>query len=105
MTVKKRSVLTLLLLLVLLALAGSLNILLPQGEAVSSMTQGNTQQIPVWQLMLGSAGIILVLYGLLGFLGFLLWRKIGFPEIWEPSVNNRQRSSSRRWWVWGWALC
>ncbi len=91
MTVKHSSALTLLLLLVLLALAGSLNILLPQGDLVSSMTQGKTLQIPVWQLMLGSAGMILVLYGLLGFLGFLLWRKIGFPEIWEPSVNNRQR--------------
>ena len=41
--------------------------------------------------MIGGAAITAVLYGLLGFLGLTLWRKIGFPDIWDERVTNRKR--------------
>lgn len=90
MDTKKRSALTLLVLLVVLALAAALNTILPQGN-IAGIPASQSSQIPKWQLALGGAGITLVLYGALGFLGFFLWRKLGFPEIWEETVSNRQR--------------
>ena len=44
-----------------------------------------------WQMALSGAGMIVVIYGLLGFLGLILWRNLGFPEIWAENVTNRQR--------------
>jgi Type II CAAX prenyl endopeptidase Rce1-like len=90
MDTKKRSALTLLVLLVILALAAALNTVLPQGN-IAGMPVSQESPIPKWQLMLGGAGITFVLYGALGFLGLFLWRKLGFPEIWEEAVSSRQR--------------
>lgn len=42
-------------------------------------------------LALANAGIVLVLYGSLGFTGLNLAKKLGFPDIWEPEVSNRER--------------
>jgi hypothetical protein len=91
MTAKTRSTLTFFILLAILGTAAALNTILPQGDIAGLMPANQTSQIPRWQLALGGAGITLVLYGLLGFLGLFLWRKLGFPEIWEESVTNRQR--------------
>jgi hypothetical protein len=90
MNVQNRSALTLLVLLVILALVAALNTILPQGN-IAGMPVNQPSQIPRWQLMLGGSGITFVLYGALGFLGLFLWRKLGFPEIWEEAVSSRQR--------------
>lgn len=37
------------------------------------------------------AGIILFVYGGLGFIGLILSQKLGYADIWEPKVSNRQR--------------
>ena len=52
-----------------------------------------TQELPASKpvLAVANAGIVLLVYGLLGFLGLKLSRKIGFADIWEASVSNRQR--------------
>jgi hypothetical protein len=42
-------------------------------------------------IALVSAGIALLLYGGLGFIGLVLTRKLGLPEIWDSAVSNRQR--------------
>jgi hypothetical protein len=68
--------------------AAALNSFLPQGNLGTLMP---VSPIPKWQLALGGAGITAVLYGLLGFLGLILWRRLGFPEIWDETVTNRQR--------------
>ncbi len=36
-------------------------------------------QIPKWLISLVSAGGTLLIYGILGFIGLILWRKIGLP--------------------------
>jgi hypothetical protein len=90
-TVKQRSTLTFLLLLVVLAAAAGGNAFLPQGNIAGLVQSNQASRIPTWQLALGGAGITLVLYGILGFLGLFLWRRLGFPEIWEAAVSNRQR--------------
>ncbi|NPV75201.1 MAG: CPBP family intramembrane metalloprotease [Anaerolineae bacterium] len=88
MNIKTRSTQTFFILLAILALAAALNPFLPQGELG---TVAPESQIPAWQLALGSAAITTALYGLLGFLGLTLWRRLGFPEIWAENVTNRQR--------------
>jgi hypothetical protein len=40
---------------------------------------------------LANAGIILLVYGGLGYLGYFLSRMMGFSDIWDPAVTNRQR--------------
>jgi hypothetical protein len=32
-----------------------------------------------------------VVYGALGLIGLLLWRRLGLPEVWDARVTNRQR--------------
>ncbi len=88
MTTRARSVVTLLLLVAILAIAAALNSFLPQGELGSMMP---VSPIPKWQLALGGAGITAALYGVLGFLGLILWRSLSFPDIWDEAVTNRQR--------------
>lgn len=88
MNIKARSTQTFFILLAILALAAALNSFLPQGEIGTLIPES---QVPKWQLALGGAGITLVLYGLLGFLGLTLWRNLGFPEIWAETVTNGQR--------------
>ncbi len=88
---KKRSLLTFAVLLLVYAAAAALNIFLPQGNIAGPAPASQAPQIPAWQLALGSAGIVLAIYGALGYLGFFLWRNLGFPEIWERAVSNRQR--------------
>jgi hypothetical protein len=88
MNTKTRSTLTFFILLAILAVATALYFFLPQGQIATLMPESQT---PKWQLALGGAGMTVVLYGLLGFLGLILWRNLGFPEIWAENVTNRQR--------------
>jgi hypothetical protein len=88
MNIKNRSLITFFALLAVLIVAVGLNTMLPQGipgKVIPAST------IPQPQLALAAAGITAVLYGLLGFLGLMAWRNLGFPEIWEKDVSNRQR--------------
>ena len=88
MTTKAKSNLTFLILLIILALSAGANTFLPQGDIATQVPQ---TQIPQWLIALVSAGGTLIIYGALGFLGLFLWRKIGFPDIWDERVTNRQR--------------
>jgi len=84
-----RSNKTYFILLAILVLAVGVNALLPQAD-IPGVTMP-VSSMPVWQMALAGMGITAMMYGLLGFLGLILWRKLGFPEIWEASVTNRQR--------------
>ena len=88
MNIKTRSTQTFFILLAVLAMTAALNSFLPQGNLG---TQIPVSTIPKWQLALAGAGITVVLYGLLGYLGLRLWRALNFPEIWDDKVTNRQR--------------
>ena len=88
MDTKKRSNITFFILLAILAIAASLNSFLPQGNIASQIPQS---QIPKWLIASVTAAGTLVIYGILGFIGLTLWRKIGFPDIWDERVTNRQR--------------
>jgi membrane protease YdiL (CAAX protease family) len=88
MSTKTRSTLTFFILLAILTLATALNFFLPQGEVASLLSASQT---PKWQLAVSGAGMTVVIYGLLGFLGLILWRNLGFPDIWSENVTNRQR--------------
>ena len=76
---------------VLYALVASLNLYLPQGDYVS--LQLSSQQLPASRIVvaLAVAAMVLVFYGALGFVGLKLSRKIGFPDIWDARVSNKQR--------------
>ena len=86
MDTKKRSNITFFILLAILAIAAGLNSFLPQGDIASQIPQS---QIPKWLIASVSAGGILLIYGILGFIGLILWRNIDFPDIWDKRVTNR----------------
>jgi len=52
-----------------------------------------TQDLPASKLVLAlaNAAIGLLLYGGLGVLGLKLSQKLGFPEIWDPQISNKER--------------
>jgi len=60
---------------------------LPQGYLLP------TQQLPASKpvIALASAAIMLVLYGGLGFVGLKLSQKLGFADLWDSRVSNKQR--------------
>lgn len=74
-------------LIIVLATLGAMNVFLPQGSFTPA------QQLPASKpvMALVTAGILLIVYGGLGFLGLQLSQKLGFPALWEPAVSNRQR--------------
>ncbi|MBN1316739.1 MAG: CPBP family intramembrane metalloprotease [Anaerolineales bacterium] len=78
------------LLIIALAILGGLNIFLPQGAYSATLAQ---QQMPTSKpvMALATAGMLLVGYGGLGFLGLKLAQKIGFVKLWDPLVSNQQR--------------
>ena len=88
MSTRTRSTLTFFVLLAILVVVTILSFFLPQGEVATLLSASQT---PQWLMALGGAGMTLVIYGLLGFLGLMLWRNLGFPEIWAENVTNRQR--------------
>jgi len=64
---------------------------LPQGDFMS--LQQGAQELPAPRIVIAliNAGIILIVYGGLGYLGLFLSRKLGFPDIYDKRVSNRQR--------------
>ena len=87
---KKLSLLILICLIVAFAMLSAINVLLLQGEA-GAATPPATMTAPLPILALISAGIVLLLYGAIGLIGFFLARKIGLPELWDSRISNRQR--------------
>jgi membrane protease YdiL (CAAX protease family) len=78
------------LLIAVYALVTFISVFLPQTSPnVSVPTNQLPAPLPVVALV--SAGIALVLYGGLGFIGLVLSRKLGLPEIWDSDISNRQR--------------
>jgi hypothetical protein len=88
MDTKKRSNITFLILVAVLAICAGVNSFLPQGNIPAQVPQ---TQIPKWLIASVAAGGSFVIYGILGFIGLILWRKIGFPDIWDDRVSNKQR--------------
>jgi len=70
-----------------LSLLSAVNIFLPQGAFLP--LQGLPASKPVLALL--NAGLVSILYGGLGFIGLRLSQKLGFAEIWDPKVSNRER--------------
>ena len=59
---------------------------MPQGSLLPAQPPASK---PVIALV--SAAIALVLYGGLGFVGLKLSQKLGFADLWDPKVSNKQR--------------
>jgi len=79
-------------LLVVLALCAAVIVYLPMGSfGVTAGQSPELSKIPLHVLALANTGIVLVFYGILGFLGILLARKKGFPEIWDEKISTKQR--------------
>jgi membrane protease YdiL (CAAX protease family) len=82
----KKQWIALLIMLIVYALAASVFVLI--GGNNMPLPDGTVQAItiPAWQLALGSAGIILGMYGLLGALGMWLSGLAGFPRIFREGA-------------------
>jgi hypothetical protein len=81
------SIATYVFLVVLLALLGAITVFLPQGSFLP------VQEFPASRgtMALVNAGIMLFLYGGLGWLGLKMAARLGFPDLWDPRVTNRMR--------------
>jgi hypothetical protein len=76
-------------LVITLAILAAISVFLPAFEGMMPQQQELPASKPV--LALVNAAIMLVVYGGLGYLGYVLSRKLGFADIWDPEVTNRQR--------------
>ena len=78
------------LLVFVLALLSAVSVFLPTGSGLEGMPDvempGST---PLMALVI--AGLMLVGYGGLGWFGLFLWRKLGYPDIMDATVNQQQR--------------
>ena len=74
-------------LILTLAILAAVNIFLPQGAFLPTQTLPASKPV----LALVNAAIMLILYGGLGFFGLKLSQKIGFANIWDLKVSNKQR--------------
>ncbi len=74
-------------LIVTLAILAAINVFLPQGAFLPTQTLPASKPV----LALVNAAIMLILYGGLGFIGLKLSQKIGFADIWDLKVSNKQR--------------
>ena len=74
-------------LIIILAILAAINVFLPQGAFLPTQTLPASKPI----LALVNAAIMLILYGGLGFIGLKLSQKIGFADIWDLKVSNKQR--------------
>ena len=72
-------------LIIILAILAAGNVFLPQALPEQELPASK----PV--LALVNAALMLVLYGGLGLLGLKLAQRLGFPDLWDENVSNRQR--------------
>jgi len=77
-------------LIITLAILGAINVFLPQGSFSPILPE---QELPAPKpvLALVNACIMLILYGGLGFLGLKLSQKLGFADLWDTKISNKQR--------------
>jgi hypothetical protein len=77
-------------LIITLAILAAINVFLPQGSFLPILPE---REFPASKpvLALVNAAIMPILYGGLGFLGLKLSQKLGFAEIWDSKVSNKQR--------------
>lgn len=77
-------------LILILAILAALHLFLPQGDVLTTLSE---RELPASKpvLALANAAIMLTLYGGLGFLGIIFSRKLGFADIWDTTITNRQR--------------
>ncbi|MFC2060467.1 type II CAAX prenyl endopeptidase Rce1 family protein [Chloroflexota bacterium] len=75
-------------LITLLAIMAAISVFLPTFQGLLP-----PQELPASKpvLALVNAGIMLVVYGGLGILGLKLSQKIGFTDLWDSRISNRQR--------------
>jgi len=76
-----------LLLIIILAILSALNVFLPQGDFLAGQEIAVSKTV----LALGTAAIMLFLYGGLGYLGLKLSKKIAFADLWDSKVSNKER--------------
>ena len=72
-------------LIIILAILAAGNVFLPQALPEQELPASK----PV--LALVNAALMLVLYGSLGLLGLKFAQRLGFPDLWDENVSNRQR--------------
>jgi hypothetical protein len=79
-----------LILVVVLAVLGGINIFLPQGSFTATIS---ADQLPASKpaMALATGGMLLVGYGGLGYLGLRLAQGLGFPALWDPVLSQRWR--------------
>lgn len=72
-------------------LAAVIYIFIPGGslDMSAAFTSAGGPQMPAWQMALGNAGLILVLYTSLGLLGLWLARKINWPGLYRLTATWR----------------
>jgi hypothetical protein len=77
-------------LIITLAILGAIDVFLPQGSFSPILPE---QELPAPKpvLALVNACIMLILYGGLGFLGLKLSQKLGFADLWDTKISNKQR--------------
>jgi hypothetical protein len=70
-----------------LAVLAATNVFMPQGALVPP------QELPASKpvFALAVASIMLIVYGGLGLLGMMLSRKIGFPDLWSPTISVKHK--------------
>lgn len=87
---KRRSTVTYVALVLILAVLSAANLYLPQGDFIPTLP-ADALPAPKAVMALAIIGLILVLYGGLGWIGLLLARRLGWPDLWAPAVSHRQR--------------
>jgi hypothetical protein len=85
-----RSTCIFIILIIILAILAASNVFLPQGQYTDTLPE---QELPASKpiVALVAAGMMLVIYGGLGYLGLRLAQKVGFADLWDTQVTNRQR--------------
>ena len=70
-----------------LAICAAVNVYMPQGNSIPM------QELPASKFIIAivTGGIMLILYGGLGFLGYYLSRQIGYADIWSLEISASQR--------------
>ncbi len=74
-------------LVVCLAVLAAVSVFLPQGDIASTQTLPLPK--PVFAVVI--ACFMLLVYGGLGFLGLVLSQKLGFADLWSPTISVRER--------------
>ena len=86
---RKKSNLTFLFLVIIFAVLAGISNFLP--AAALPPGQVSPLSYPTWLVVPGISLLVFFLYGGIGYLGLLLSRRVGFPDLWEQSVTNSAR--------------